>query len=213
MKKTLLLFGCLLLFLTAGAQPNLNPIHEPDLTIIKDIIKAKNAEIQTLICPFIQTKKMAVLMEDAVTKGIMYFEKPNKFRWEYTGNNPFVFVQNGRKFFTRINEKVTEVKDNSTRLFQEISNIVIASISGEILENSKKFKTEFQENNGMVVVSLTPMSKAMQNFISTIKLYLIKTTYLASKIEIYENGGDVTVIQYENVTVNHTINDEIFILR
>ena len=213
MKKTLLIFGCIIFFLTASAQIDFNPISEPDLIKIKNSIKAKNAEIQTLICPFIQTKKMAVLKEDAITKGIMYFAKPNRFRWEYTGENPFVFVQNDGKYFTKINGKVTEIKDNSARLFQEISNLVIASMSGEILENTKKFKTEFQENNSVVVVNLTPIPKAMQNFMSKIRLFFDKTTYLVTKIEIHENGGDLTIIQFENVKVNQPINDDIFILK
>jgi len=213
MKKTLLLFGYIISFLIASAQPDFKTISEPDLTKVKNSIKTKNAEIQTLICPFVQTKKMAVLKEYAVTKGIMYFAKPNRFRWEYTGDNPFIFVQNEGRYFTKINGKVTEVKDNSVRLFQEISNLVIASISGEILENTKKFKTEFQENNSMVVVSLTPIPKAMQNFMSKIRLFFDKTTYLVTKIEIYESGNDLTIIQFENIKVNQPINDDIFILK
>ena len=213
MKKVLLIFVYLIFFITASAQSDFKPISESELTKVKNSIKAKNAEIQTLICPFVQTKKMAVLKEDAVTKGIMYFAKPNRFRWEYTGDNPFVFVQNDGKYFTKINGKVAEVKDNSVRLFQEISNMVIASISGEILENTKKFKTEFQENNSMVVVNLTPIPKAMQNFISKIRLFFDKTTYLVTKIEIYEGGNDMTIIQFENVKVNQTIYDNLFELK
>jgi len=213
MKKIILILAAVAVSLAASAQPDFKPISEPELTIIKNNIKAKNTEIQTLICPFVQTKKMAVLKENTVTKGIMYFAKPNRFRWEYIGENPFIFVQNGGKYFTKANGKVTEIKDNSARLFQEISRLVISSINGEILENNKRFKIEFQENNSMVVVNLTPTQKAMQNFMSKIKLYFNKATYLVSKIEIYESGNDVTIIQFENVKVNQTINDDIFILK
>jgi outer membrane lipoprotein-sorting protein len=213
MRITPLLLTLLFLLFTAFAQTDLKPASEPDLAIIKNNIKAKNAEIETLICPFVQTKKMAVLKENAVNKGMMYFKKTNKFRWEYTDENPFIFVQNGDKYYTKINGKVTEIKDNSARMFQEISRLVISSINGEILENTKKFKTDFQENNSFVAVSLTPTQKAMQNFMSKIKIYFSKTTWLVTKIEIYESGDDTTTIQLENVKVNQIVNEDIFILK
>jgi outer membrane lipoprotein-sorting protein len=213
MKKIPLLLLLIFILFTTSAQTDLKPISESDLITIKNAIKAKNAEIETLICPFVQTKKMEVLIENVVTNGIMRFQKNNRFRWEYTGENPFVFVQNGDKYYTQVNGKVTEIKDNSARLFQEISKLVISSINGDILENTKKFKTDFQENNNLVVVSLTPTSKSMSNFISNIKLFFSKTTYLVTKIEIYESGNDSTIIQFENVKVNEMIPIRLFELK
>jgi outer membrane lipoprotein-sorting protein len=213
MRKTIFFLTLFTLFFTVSAQTDFMPILEPELNAVKNNIKAKNAEIQTLICPFVQTKKMTVLKENSITKGMMYFQKSNLFRWEYTGENPFIFVQNGEKYFTKINDKVTEIKDNSARLFQEISKLVISSINGDILENTKKFKTEFQENSNIVAVNLTPTSKSMQNFISKIKLYFNKTNYLVTKIEIYEGGDDMTIIQFENVKVNEMISFRIFELK
>ena len=213
MKKLILTLTALALLVTLDAQNDFKPVTEVELITVKSKIKEKNTEINTLICPFVQTKKMAVLKENVVTKGIMYFAKPDRFRWEYTGDNPFIFVQNGDKYFTKANGKVTEIKDNSARLFQEISRLVISSISGEILGNTKKFKADFQENNSTVMVSLTPTQKAIQNFMSKIKLYFCKTTYLVTKIEIYESGDDMTIIQFENVKVNQTINNNLFELK
>jgi outer membrane lipoprotein-sorting protein len=213
MKKILLILISVLLFLTASAQTDFKPILESDLIAVKNAIKEKNAEIQTLICPFVQTKKMAVLKEVAVTKGIMRFQKNNRFRWEYSGENPFIFVQNGDKYYTQTNGKVAEIKDNSARLFQEISRLVISSINGEILENTKKFKTEFHENSSTVIVNLTPTQRAMQNYMSKIKLYFSKSTCLVTKIEIYESGDDLTIIQFENVSVNEMIPVRLFELK
>jgi len=213
MKKLTLTLIAIALFVTLAAQSDFKPVAETELVTVKSNIKAKNIEINTLICPFTQTKKMMVLKENVITKGMMYFEKPNKFRWEYTGDNPFVFVQNGDKYFTKINDKVTEIKDNSARLFQEISKLVISSINGDILENTKKFKTEFLENSNIVVVNLIPTSKTMQNFISKIQLHFSKTTFLVTKIEIYEGGEDMTTIQFENVKVNEIFGKRLFELK
>ena len=213
MKKLILILNITVAFLSIFAQTDMKPVSEADLITIKNNINEKNAQIETLICPFVQTKKMAVLKEDAVTKGMMYFQKTDKFRWEYTDDNPFIFVQNGGKYFTKMNGKVNEIKDNSARLFQEIASLVISSIDGDILENTKKFKTEYQENNNTVVVSLTPIPKSMKNFISKIKLHFNKTNFLVTKIEIYESGDDITTIQFDNVKENQTISPNIFELK
>ena len=213
MKKYLIFLITLTVLLTASSQTDYYPISETNLITVKNNIKAKNAEIQTLICPFVQTKKMEVLKENVITKGMMYFQKPNKFRWEYTGENPFIFVQNEEKYFTEVKGKVTEIKDNSVKLFQEISKLVISSIHGDILENTKKFKTDFFENNNSVVVNLTPTAKSMQNFISKIKLYFSKTNYLVTKIEIFESGNDTTTIQFENVKINEMLPPILFELK
>ena len=199
--------------LTATAQADFKPIPESEIVAVKNAITNRNEQIQTLICPFVQTKKMAVLKEEVVTKGNMYFQKNDRFRWEYTGENPFVFVQNGEEYFSLMNGKVSEIKDNSARLFQEIAKLVTSSINGDILENTKKFTIEYQENNNFVLIHLTPIPKSMKNFISKIKLYFNKTNYLVSKIEILESEEDTTTIQFENVKVNQTINPQIFELK
>jgi len=53
----------------------------------------------------------------------------------------------------------------------------------------------------------------MQNFMSKIRLFFDKTTYLVTKIEIYESGNDMTIIQFENIKLNQPINDELFMLK
>jgi len=213
MKKFILISGFVLWIGGAYPQNNFSMISESELAVVKNNIKERNKQIQTLSCPFTQTKKMAVLKENAVTKGMMYFKKINKFRWEYTGENPFIFVQNGEKYYTKANGKATEIKDGSARLFQEISQLVIASISGDILENTRKFRIQFSQNNSVVWVRLTPVSKSMQSFMSQINLFFSKDTYLATKIEIHEKGGDMTLIQFDNVKVNQPIDDNLFELK
>lgn len=213
MKKTILSFLAAIILLTTTAQADFKPILESETATVKNAITNRNEQIQTLICPFIQTKKMAVLKEEVITKGLMQFQKEDRFRWEYTGENPFVFVQNGEKYYTQMNGKVSEIKDNSARLFQEIATLVTASINGDILENTKKFTIEYQENSNLVLIHLTPIPKSMRNFISKIKLYFNKTNYLVSKIEILEGEEDMTTIQFENVKVNQNINPQVFELK
>jgi outer membrane lipoprotein-sorting protein len=195
------------------AQTDLKPVSEQELSTIKNSIKEKNVNIQTLTCPFVQTKKMAVLKEVNVMTGIMYYKRPNQFRWEYTGDKPFVFVQTGEKCYTKVNDKVTEIKENGARQFKEISKLVIASMNGDILENTKNFKTEFLQNSSMVVVTLIPIHKAMQNALSKIILHFSKTTQLVTKIEIFEGSDDITTIQFENHKINQTINQNTFELK
>ena len=57
MKKLFLTLFAVAFFVTIFAQNDYKPIVESELIVIKNRIKEKNTEINTLICPFIQTKK------------------------------------------------------------------------------------------------------------------------------------------------------------
>ena len=40
--------------------------------------------LHSLQCDFIQTKRMKILSKEMQSKGVLYFKKPDKIRWQYT---------------------------------------------------------------------------------------------------------------------------------
>lgn len=194
-------------------QTDFKPIPESQLTSLKAQIKAKNAQINTLTCPFSQTKHLSMLKNPAVSEGIMYFKKPSQFRWEYTNNPRFIFAQNGQTIYTKSGDQVQIVKDNSALLYQEISKLVIQSVNGSILENSKEFTTQYEENKKYIKIVLTPKQRNVKKFISSIHLLLDKKSFLASQIIMNEPNGDYTTIKFDNISVNQPINESLFILK
>jgi outer membrane lipoprotein carrier protein len=116
MKKILFYFIFVLHLSPVFSQATFTPITAQDIANIKTQIKTKNEQIATLSCQFTQTKKMSVLKEPSVSKGNMFYKKSDKFRWDYTKNPKFIFAQNGKTIYTKSNDKVQIVKDNSAKL-------------------------------------------------------------------------------------------------
>lgn len=213
MIKTFFSLILILLSCQLGAQNDYKPVTGNTLTQYKTQIKAKNLQINSLTCPFTQTKNMSILKTPNVTKGFMYFKKNEKFRWEYVNNPTFIFAQNGKTIYTKSGDKVQIIKDNSVILYQQISKLVMQSINGEILENNKEFTTKFEENGSFIKIILEPKQRNMKKFIASIQLLIDKKSYLASQFILNEPNGDNTIIKFEKVKLNQNIDDSIFILK
>ena len=156
---------------------------------------------------------MSILKNPSISKGIMYFKKNQKFRWEYFNNPTFIFAQNGKTIYTKSGDKVQIIKDNSVILYQQISKLVMQSISGEILENNKDFIAKFEENGSFIKIILEPKQSNIKKYISSIQLIIDKKSYLASQFILNEPNGDNTIIKFENVKLNKNIDDSMFILK
>ncbi|MCB0540059.1 MAG: hypothetical protein KDE33_21255, partial [Bacteroidetes bacterium] len=57
---------------------------------------------------------------------------------------------------------------------------------------------------------LLPNSDKIKSFIEEIHLFLNKETLLINSVEMLENGGDKTVILFENIKQNSPINEVVF---
>lgn len=194
-------------------QTDFKAVSGNNLIQYKAQIKAKNAQITSLTCPFIQTKNMSILKNPTMSKGIMYFKKNEKFRWEYYNNPKFIFAQNGKTIYTKSGDKVQIIKDNSVVLYQQISKIVMQSINGVILENNKEFSTKFEENGAFIKIILEPRQRNMKKFIASIHLMIDKKSLIATQFILNEPNGDNTIIKFENVKLNQNIDDSMFILK
>jgi outer membrane lipoprotein-sorting protein len=112
------------------------------------------------------------------------------------------------------NDKSTSQFDTkSNALFKEISLLLLNSVGGAGLIDPKKFDAVFYESFSLVKVQLTPKSKTLKSFLSTINLYFDKKSYLVNTIEMIEPAGDTNTIVFSEVKLNQPINDEKFMVR
>lgn len=213
MKKNILLVLLFWACFSLSAQPDFKPIPSSEISEVKKQIKQKNAQITSLTSTFTQTKKMAVLKEPSVMKGMMYYKTKDKFRWEYNNTPKFIFAQNGKTISTQTGENVQIITDNSVKLYEEISKLVSQSINGNILENSKDFTISYEQNGQYIKVNMVPKQRTMKRFIASITLFIDKKTMLASKFIMTEANGDSTTIVFDKILTNTVIEDKLFILK
>ncbi|HNY62493.1 MAG TPA: outer membrane lipoprotein carrier protein LolA [Bacteroidales bacterium] len=214
MKKIVFLLLSILTFSTVlFAQTDYKKIPDAQVPSVIKEIRSKTAQFQTISSDFVQTKEVSILKEKSVLKGTMYYKKEKQFRWEYTANPRFIFAQNGSQIYTQTGDSARVIKDNSVRLYEEISKLVQSSINGSIFENKKDFSTLLEENNSSYRVTLTPKNRNLKKFIQKITLIIDKKEMLATQFMMLDQNGDSTTIQFSKMKINTPIDNQLFILK
>lgn len=214
MKKTVIFI--LSTFIFSGvlfSQADYKKIPDTQVPAVIKEIRSKTAQLQTVSSDFVQTKEVSVLKEKSVLKGVMYYKKEKQFRWEYTANPRFIFAQSGSKIYTQTGDSVRVIKDNSVRLYEEISKLVQSSINGSIFENQKDFSILLEKNSNSYRVTLTPKNRNLKKFIQKITLVIDKKEMLATQFVMLDQNGDSTTIQFSKMKVNTPIDNQLFILK
>lgn len=178
---------------------------------LQQSIVAASKKISTIQCDFVQEKSMSMLADKAVSKGKFYFKRENKVRLEYLQPNKNLVVMNNGKLMMHDGKKATQMDMNRSKMFQQLNNIIVGSINGN-LYSGKDFTVKLFENAGQVKVELSPLSKTLKNFLSTIVIVLDKKDFSAQRIEMNEPSGDSTVLTFSGKALNGAVDEALFTL-
>ncbi|MDR3260641.1 MAG: outer membrane lipoprotein carrier protein LolA, partial [Tannerella sp.] len=193
------------------AQPSYREAADAQKKDIIDKIKQTSAGMKTMKCDFTQVKELSFMDEKVTVEGKMLYKQTNKIRWEYTKPYTYVFATDGKDVYTHSGGGNTnKMPVKSSKLFSEISNIMIGGVSGNGLIDSPDFATQFGVGKDDYRVTLTPLKKEVKDLFSAIQLYIRKTDYHIHAVELVEKSGDKTSIQLKNIQINTTLEDELF---
>ena len=201
-----LLFFCMVLnlcLLNLSAQ-------KVDEAKIKQQINAVASSMKTMQCDFVQTKYLKMLNDKMVSKGKMYYQQSDKLRWEYTSPYTYTFVLNGAKVLISKGKRNDVINVNQSKMFKEIARIMMNSVVGKCLTDSKDFKVDLTGSSAEYVATLYPQRKQMQQMFQKIILHFNKQKSTVSRVELIEKKGDRTVIELQNVKTNTPVNAKVF---
>ena len=183
-----------------------------DEASLRSKITQASLKINTIQCDFVQEKNLSMLSEKAVSKGKFYFKKDNCVRLEYLQPAKNLIVMNSGKMLMKDDKKTTQMDMHRSRAFQQLNNIIVGSINGSLF-NGKDFAARFFEADKQIKIELTPLSKTLKGFLSTIVIVLEKKDFTASRIEMNETSGDNTILSFNAKEINGTLNDSLFSVR
>lgn len=209
MKKNLvLLIGMFLCSMSLSAQ--YQNATEAQKKEVMDKISQAAGEMNSMQGDFVQVKELSFMDDKVTSEGKMYYKKSNKIRWEYTKPYSYVFSMDGQHVRMTSGDKTNKVPVNSSKMFGEISKVMVGGVSGEGLVNSPDFDTQLMVGKDDYKIVLTPKKKEIKDLFSTVQVYVGKTDNRIRAVELVEKSGDKTTITLKNVQVNTTISDEIF---
>ncbi len=204
MKKLLII---IILALFAIHQPAVAQVTQGQ---VKQMIGQAAASVKSMQCDFVQTKHLKMLGDKVVSRGVMYYQQSDKLRWEYVSPYKYTFILNGNKVQIK-NDKRTDVIDvERNKLFKEIARIMMSSVVGDCLNDTRSFKTTITDGNTSWVATLVPQRKEMKQMFSSIRLYFNKKSSMVSMVELVEKNGDKTFIELKNVKTNGQIASSTF---
>lgn len=210
MKK--LLSGVLILisFLLFSQKTN-KYVTIPNINKLEKRLNSHSASINTIYSDFTQEKHLEYLNDVVVSEGKFWFKKENKLRWEYTTPFKYTIVINNGKFIIDDGDDIKEYDVTSNKAFQEVNNLIINSVKGDLLKD-KKFTVTAFENTTTYKVKLIPKDKEMVKILSKIELYFSKKDLNIFKVKMIENAEDFTIISFKNKKINETIPTSTFII-
>jgi outer membrane lipoprotein-sorting protein len=208
-KKSLVLFAGILLCIFSVSAQYQDVTKEQKDEIVSKITKAAG-DMKTMQGDFIQVKELSFMNDKVTAEGKMYYKKTNKIRWEYTKPYKYVFSMDGQNVWMTSGDKTNKAPVKSSRMFGEISKVMVGSVSGSGLVDSPDFDTQFMVGKDDYKVVLTPKKKEIKELFSSVQLFVNKSDNRIHSVELIEKSGDKTTLTLKNVRVNTVIDDSLF---
>lgn len=166
--------------------------------------------LRTMQCDFVQTKHLKILDDDFVSYGRMCYARPGKLRWEYTAPYTYTFILNGSQVKLVSGGRTDVIDTNQSKVFKEITRIMMNSVVGKYIDNDRDFKTTLSETSTEWVATMLPQSKTLRQLFTRMVLHFDKQRVLVSCVELTEKNGDRTVIELKNIKTNQPIDAKLF---
>ncbi len=206
-KLTLTIFSCFLAGVSFAQHPGYKQLANTD-DFRREFAKASQAT-QSIQCDFVQEKNLSMLSDKIVSIGKFWFKRDNKVRMEYQKPTYYLLVINGNMIKTKDSQKENKVSSKSNKMFEQVNKMMIDCVQGTVLSNSS-FTSRVFENSTSYLVELSPSTKSLQGIFKSIDLIIDKKDYSASKMEMWEQSGDNTIIAFQHKQMNINIPDAEF---
>lgn len=214
MKRVILLPLLVMLTVLCMAQKTatsaMKPVSAAEQKTMIEKVEATAATIKSLKCDFVQEKTLSLLNDKLTSKGQMSFRRPNQLCWEYLSPYTYTFILNDTKVMLKSSHSKEVLDVRSSQLFQEITRIMMNSVTGKCLSDKSSFAVTMYKSNDEWIAKLLPQKKNMKQMFTTIMLHINPKEGIVNKVVMTEKTGDSTVIQLKNITKNGKIDDKVF---
>ncbi len=208
MKTFFALLICFL-YVTAYSQSDFRPVS--DIETVGSKLDNMAKSLNTIQSDFHQEKYMDFLDVTLESKGKFWFQKENSLRWQYTEPYNYIVIVNDGVVQISDDGRNQEFQVKGNKIFEQVNNIIVASMSGDVIDNDD-FDVKLFENDEYFLVKLKPLKKDISKVIHEMEMYFDKSSLHISKIIMNEPNNDYTLIRYTNRKINEPIPSSVFSL-
>ena len=182
-------------------------------TQLEKNITTASEQLKTLRADFVQRQTISILVDELLSEGKLLFKQPDKLCWEYVKPYQYRFMINGNKVMIDSGPNKDIIDVNSSKIFSEISKIIISGINGSGIFDDRRFTAKFNVGAIDYQVELTPRQREMRQMFSSITITFSQNDYSVNTVELKQVSGDITHITMKNKQINIVLDDEIFAIR
>jgi len=184
------------------------PMDDP--AEFKSMLKESITDISSIKSEFSQDKVLDIFEETIESKGVFYYQKEDKVRWEYTSPIKYIIILNGSNILLQSENSEKKYDLSSNKFMEVVNELMVGSIKGDILEKDGMFEIEYFLNDDFYIARLLPKDKNVEKVLKQIEMFFNKNDLSVDKLKFTEYTGDYTDIIFTNKTFNEKIPEDIF---
>lgn len=173
-------------------------------------LRRNAASIKTVQARFVQKKQMKILAKPLIAEGRFFYAAPDSFRWEYLKPLRSVVISNKgeAKRYIMSGGKMMEDKSGGVKAMRIVLSEVVNWTSGRFDANPS-FRASLKEGAN-TLITLVPVEQSMAGMIGKIEISVAKKTMAIKSVKIIEGENAATVIDFNDVEINKTVNNSVF---
>lgn len=197
--------AAIILFLMSAISAN---AQDSLLGQFEQEVKAKNENVTSIQCQFIQIQEISVLADAVSKKGNFYFSKPGKMLLSFADGD---YIKITEKWFEmKTGESLSSTRVSSNPMLKNLNSILSACVVGDFQQIAKGFKMNVEQADKEWIIAMIPQRGKAASGIAQIILHLDKKDMSLNVLKIEEKSGDYTMYKFFNKQFNKAIDSNLF---
>ncbi len=179
----------------------------PVLARILQAFDRAQLDTSTLVAAFTEKKELKLLARPVLSRGELYYNRPNQVRWEYIEPDHKVFVITEDMYLAyypalKRAEEVPIKKFVGKRLFRFIGLGQSIDELGKYYEFQLAPQSDLKDTHLLILV---PRKKKLRERVAEMKIWVDTSTFLPRQLQYVEADGDSTLLTFHDIRTNEKV--------
>ncbi len=180
-----------------------------DIDAVLQKLRAQATAIESISSEFSQENRLSVFEETIVSSGRFLFRKPDKLRWEYLSPITEGFALEGDRGVRWTETTRTAFSLRNDPLMNVVARQLLAWATFDLAWLSAEFDITL-ETVSPVILKLIPKRPDTALVLKHLFIEFSISTDTVQRVELHEQGGDLTRFLFKNAQVNTPLDDGLF---
>jgi len=171
-------------------------------------VEMKAAGVRAFVCDFRQERRLALFAKPVIFSGKLYLSRPDRLRWEFAKPIASLLILDG-KTGRRCGEGSPASEFNLER--DPVMKLVAGQLKTWTGGNYRDLQGDFSlELQSGPLLLLRPRRAGLANFIDRIEVAFDPESLQPSRVEVVEQGGDLTRLIFSGYRINQELAPDLF---